>query len=242
MNAPSEQVRHELDQYLAADQTRVGQVYRLGRRGLSPDRIATELGVATSGFVSNNRTIARALLEGHVPSGPAAARQVLGFVHKASRSQALSKEARAYLSGRAEVLERVAGGAPRSQAPSPLLTEMPPQQTTQQVEESADHVTLRQLVEDQLRRRITECVERIREDLGVAATDYWAVVTSDDPLAVITRLVRTPGEQAGTFKQLADVGRLDLSLEAALEKWTRDLPLQRDLVEDARAKRQWFDR
>src|SRR3954447_19477287 len=74
---PSVDVRRELERLLDQDQTRVGQVYRLERRGLSPDQIAKELGVSTSGFVSNARTMARGILEGHVPSGPAASQQVL---------------------------------------------------------------------------------------------------------------------------------------------------------------------
>jgi hypothetical protein len=86
---------------------------------------------------------------------------------------------------------------------------------------------------------VKDLVERIRLEAGIEAIDYWAVVTSDSPVDVVVRLIRSRAED-GTFKQLADAGRLDLSLDSALIKWTADLPLQRDVVEEATARRDWF--
>ena len=70
-------------------------------------------------------------------------------------------------------------------------------------------------------------------------SDYWAVVTSDRPVDVVVRLIRSRAED-GTFKQLADTGRLDLSLDSAVITWAADLPLQQDVVEEATARRDWF--
>jgi FAD synthase len=69
MDAASKAVRAELVQMLEADGTRLGEVYRLTQRGLDGPAIAAELGVPTANFVVNNRTIARANLDGKLPSG-----------------------------------------------------------------------------------------------------------------------------------------------------------------------------
>lgn len=99
--------------------------------------------------------------------------------------------------------------------------------------------SLRSRVEAELQARVRTLTEQIRSDVGIDPTDYWAVVTSDHPLDVVVRLIRAPGE-SGTFHLLTEAGRLDLSLEAAVEAWAADMPLQQDLVDDAAAKRDWF--
>jgi hypothetical protein len=101
--------------------------------------------------------------------------------------------------------------------------------------------SLRSRVEAEIQTRVRILTEKIRSDVAIDATDHWAVVTSDHPLDVVVRLVRTPGE-SGTFHLLTEAGRLDLSLEAAMEEWAGDMPLQQDLVDDAVAKRNWFSR
>jgi hypothetical protein len=232
VTTPSENVRRELERYLNQDPSRVGQVYRLDHRGLSPDQIATELGVSTSGFVSNARSMARGLLEGHVPSGPAAAQQVLSFVRKASKSSALSSDARSYLQAQVDALQRfvergarpTSGGA-GSQAPSRS--------------QGSTASTLRDQVDRELSGRASELAQRIRAETRIDPVDYWAVTTSASALDVVVRLVQAPGEQ-GTFKKLVDAGRIDLTLETAVLAWAKDLPVQRDLVEEADAKRDWF--
>jgi len=99
--------------------------------------------------------------------------------------------------------------------------------------------SLRSRVEAEIQRRVRILTEKLRSHVAIDATDYWAVVTSDHPLDVVVRLVRTPGE-SGTFHLLTEAGRLDLSLEAAVEDWAAEIPLQQDLVDDAVAKRDWF--
>lgn len=50
---PSEGVRSELERFLRADASRLGEASRGVSRGQTADEIAEELGVATSGFVWN---------------------------------------------------------------------------------------------------------------------------------------------------------------------------------------------
>lgn len=107
MDRPSDAVRKELEQFLQNDSSKMGDVYRLTRRGLNADQIANELGVNTSGFVSNNRTKANALLEGSIPGGPRIALQVLQGVRRALKTN-VSSETRAYLVDLEATLRRLA--------------------------------------------------------------------------------------------------------------------------------------
>lgn len=213
-------------------------MYRLDRRGLNPDQIAKELGVSTSGFVSNARTMARGLLEGHVPSGPAAAQQVLSFVRKASKSSELSAEARSFLQAQVEVLDRAAGhgvGQPLGAAQSRVRSDPPTASAAPTVTSS----TLRAQVNREVSARVSELTRRIRSETGIDPVDYWAVTTAGSALDVVVRLIRAPGEQ-GTFQRLVALQRIDLTLEEAVVAWAADLPLQRDLIEEAAAKKDWF--
>ncbi len=69
--------REELERFLAADQRRLGDVYRLTRQGLNADQIAERLNVATPGFVYSYRYQIDAALDGTVSSSPTIQRQVL---------------------------------------------------------------------------------------------------------------------------------------------------------------------
>src|SRR4051794_25807281 len=107
MRAPTENVSRELERYLGEENTRVGQVFRLTRRGLNPDQIAGELGVRTPGFVSNARTKARALLEGVLPDKPSMARDVLGFVRRSRATEGFSDQAVEYLEALEAALRKI---------------------------------------------------------------------------------------------------------------------------------------
>lgn len=112
---PSIDVRRELEKLLRGDTTRIGDVYRLDGPGVSADRIADELGVPTSGFVSNIRTAIRAVLEGAIPQAPVMAKNVASKVASLGRNQSLSLSARGYL---ADLHDRISVVA-ASSAPSP---------------------------------------------------------------------------------------------------------------------------
>src|SRR4051812_20958400 len=95
--APDPSVRREIEEALAADTSRLGDVYRLTREGLTPPLIAERLGVDTANFVSNKRGDARAMLDGALPSGPARIREVSGSVRRILGQPQLSVDSRTYL-------------------------------------------------------------------------------------------------------------------------------------------------
>lgn len=97
---------------------------------------------------------------------------------------------------------------------------------------------LRAAVEAALRSRVEELCHLIAKETSLDPSDYWAVTTSAKPLDVLVRLIWSNSER-GTFKRLHDVGRLDLTLDAALLEWT-DLPLQQDLIDEATARVDWW--
>lgn len=227
MTGPSVTVRRELERLLENDSSRVGDVYR--HRDKSAEEIARALGVRTAGFVANNRTIIRAVLEGALPAGQVIRGQVTSKVRSLRTRADLSDEAREYLFH----LEQGLTDETRQPRPEPVKDRREAGGTPRRTG------TLRVQVEEELRRRVRELVGRIRLEVGVEAIDYWSVATSSTPLDAVAHLVRSPGEQ-GSFKQLVDIGRLDLTLEDAVIAWQADLPLQRELVEHAAAKRDWF--
>ena len=128
---------------------------------MTPPEIAKELGMSTSGFVSNARTMARGLTEGHVPSGPTAAQQVLSFVQRVAKDRSLSDEAHRYLAEQAAALEHAARKQPATRGPD----------TAQRRPQSVDG-SLRRQVEDEVRRRTRELAERIKAETGLDAFDY----------------------------------------------------------------------
>ena len=95
MTGPTQSVQRELERMLESDGSRVGDVYR--RRDKSPEEIARELGVRTAGFVANNRTIIRALLEGVLPTGQVIRGQVASKVRTFRERGNLSDAAQEYL-------------------------------------------------------------------------------------------------------------------------------------------------
>lgn len=225
MSAPSTDVRLELEAILEQDESRVGQVYRLTRQGFTPPQIAKELGVSTSGFVSNARSMARGLTEGHVPSGPSAAQQVLSFVQRVAKERSLSREARRYLAVQVAALENAT--SKRRTAP----TEIKPS--------NSQEGSLRREVEQEVRRRARTLVARIHDETGLDAFDYRVVVSSERPLDAVVRLIRWRGDE-GTFDQLMVRGRPDLTLDHAVVAWRDDLPFTTDLVDEAAARIEWL--
>ncbi len=92
-------VRDEIHDYLMQDESRLGDVYRLRREGVTDDEeIGERLGVNTSRFGWNADRQARTLLEHRAPTSPSVARQALGRINTALRSDfPFSPEARQYL-------------------------------------------------------------------------------------------------------------------------------------------------
>lgn len=82
-------------------------------------------------------------------------------------------------------------------------------------------------------------MSRIEAETGLSAIDYCAVLVSRQPLDALARLVRFRGD-GGTFGELVELGRPDLTLDSAVVAWATDLPFTTDLVEEAAARVDWF--
>ncbi|MDF9717346.1 hypothetical protein [Nocardioides sp. ChNu-99] len=226
MQPPSDSVRSELEPLLRANQKRLGQVYRLMDRGWPDPRIAAELGVDSSNFVSNNRNTVRAILEGRLPNGPAMATQIASAVRGLTRNVPLSPETTAYVDTLLQALTAMSTSAPSRAVPvnrvaGDATTPAPPRQ-------------LRTLVDNAIKQRVTE-MERRLVTIGIDPDDYHAVVTAEFSLDVVERLV-SGGAMSRTTRELVDRDRLDLSMEQAVLEWSADLPLASSLVDDARGR------
>lgn len=103
---PEPKVRAELEAVLEADRSRLGQVYRASQRGLDARAIAAELGVRTFGFVWIYERIAKAVLDGNLPSAPTVALSAAQRYRSILRFARLSAAARAYLETNLRELER----------------------------------------------------------------------------------------------------------------------------------------
>ncbi|MGV0809017.1 GIY-YIG nuclease family protein [Mycolicibacterium setense] len=103
---PSREVQAEVIEFLRNDTTRLGQVFQGRERGLSADEIAAELGVATSGFVSNNTRTIRSLVDGDLTTAPTLALQAARTFRRFLRDHDWSPEAHRYLERNLTELER----------------------------------------------------------------------------------------------------------------------------------------
>jgi hypothetical protein len=70
---PGDEVRNELRALLAADETRLGQVYRCLEEGLDAGAIAEKFGVSYPSFAWNYNRLIKALLDGNLPTAPTVA-------------------------------------------------------------------------------------------------------------------------------------------------------------------------
>lgn len=229
MAGPGPDVRAELATLIEADRSRLGDVYRLTERGLTPPQIAQELGVGSSGFVSNYRSVARALLDGKMPSGPSMAKQIASGVRGLTRSAQVSIDARVYLDQLLAELEMVAASRPRSTnrgAVSPAVSSS---------RETRPSGSLREQMDAELRARAADLARTIGDRVGLEADDYHRIVVARSALDALVRLVQVQATSR-TTRALHEAGRLDLSLESAVIAWAEDLPLSADVVESARGR------
>jgi hypothetical protein len=113
--APTHEVRAELRALLAADDTRLGQVYNCLEQGLGASAIAEQLGVATIGFVWNQTRTIKVLLDNDLPTAPTVAFTAARTFRSLLRRKSVSARARSYLENTLDELERrandVRGGA-----------------------------------------------------------------------------------------------------------------------------------
>ncbi|GAA1243304.1 hypothetical protein [Oryzihumus leptocrescens] len=244
VTGPNEAVRSELERLLDTDDTRTGDVYR--HRHLTPEEIAHQLGVRTSGFVANNMATIRAVLEGALPRGATIRGQVATRVRALAKGPDVTDSTRQYLSDLERRLMANTNNGLDAAGPQRALTGRQPTAASKEHltvghdAPAARSISLRDAVDEALRRRVRVLVERIDKETSVARPlDYWRVVAADRPLDALVTLLRAPAER-GTFEELRRVRRLDLSLEAAVVAWAADLPFQSDLVDEARARKDWY--
>ena len=112
-NQPTSEVAKELKSALQADSTRLGDVYRGRLENKSAEQIAADLGVSTSGFVSNNARHIRVIESGDYPKGASFILQCLsvvrGFLDR--HAENLSQQAQSLLRERIRELEALSGDA-----------------------------------------------------------------------------------------------------------------------------------
>jgi hypothetical protein len=109
---PSDDVRKELQAYLAADSSRVGEVHRLLEEGLAPDAIAERLEGGAAGAWQYRRMV-RALLDGNLPTAPTVALAAARRYRTVLKTPTLSSAARSYLQANLDELERRANDPAR---------------------------------------------------------------------------------------------------------------------------------
>lgn len=105
---PSPEARAELVEFIRSDQSRLGEVYLRREQGLTADQIAADLGVASSGFVSNYSRTLRALIDGDLPTAPTLALAAARTFRRLLREGDWSPAAHKYLERNLAELERLA--------------------------------------------------------------------------------------------------------------------------------------
>ncbi len=109
---PSDDVRKELQGYLAADSSRIGEMYRLLEEGLTADAIAGRLEGGAAGAWQYRRMV-RALLDGVLPTAPTVALAAARRYRTVLKAPALSAAACSYLQANLDELERRASDPAR---------------------------------------------------------------------------------------------------------------------------------
>lgn len=119
-------IQQEIHDYLMQDQTRLGDVYRLRQEGVADnEEIGERLGLNTSRFGWNADRQARTMLEHRAPSSPSVARQALGRINTALRSDfPFSPQARQYLEDLRDDCEASASNSASVAAQDRRLAEM----------------------------------------------------------------------------------------------------------------------
>ena len=106
----NEQYLTEVREALENDPQRLGDVWRLTKEGKSPDEIAEELDVSTTGFVYNIKSFIKAIENGDLSESPTMAgscgRALRGFIKRGRECEYLSPETIQELERRAEECDR----------------------------------------------------------------------------------------------------------------------------------------
>ena len=103
---PSPEVRTEIEQFLEADQSALGDIYRRLKAGETAEQIQEARGTQRRTFVWSYQRIIRALLEGSLPTAPTVAVQVARRFRSILSEGVLSERAQEYLRKSLVVLEQ----------------------------------------------------------------------------------------------------------------------------------------
>jgi hypothetical protein len=104
--APTPETHAEIIDFIRDDQSRLGEVFRGLERGLNADEIASELGVATSGFVWNQSRMIQALTRGDLPTAPTLALVAARTFRRFLKSKQWSPPTHRYLERNIAELDR----------------------------------------------------------------------------------------------------------------------------------------
>lgn len=103
---PSDPVRNELEAFLTADQSALGDVWRRTKAGETPHDIQVARGAQRNTFVWSFNRVAKALLDGNLPTAPTVALQVARKFRSILSEDVLSEDAQDYLRKHLVVLEQ----------------------------------------------------------------------------------------------------------------------------------------
>lgn len=111
---PSREVLDEIDAILARDNTRLGDVFRGKRAGLTNSQIAQGAGASTYGWVTNYNGVIDSMRTGRVPDGASRRKDTLGAVRsfRERHRPSLSVEARSWLEDVTAALSRTGDARP----------------------------------------------------------------------------------------------------------------------------------
>lgn len=107
-DAEIDKVKAELVAALLEDESRLGEVYRLLREGLSAEEMATRMGIATAGLTAGYQQQLEAILEGRLPTSSHLAQHAAGRLRKWQRQKTWTPPARDHLETLLSGLENIA--------------------------------------------------------------------------------------------------------------------------------------
>jgi hypothetical protein len=103
---PSPEARAEIEAFLDADRSALGDVWRRTRAGESPEEIQAARGTQRTSFVWSYRRMCTALVEGNLPTAPTVAIQVARKFRSILNDGALSEPTQRYLRQNLVILEQ----------------------------------------------------------------------------------------------------------------------------------------
>ena len=204
---PSPTVRDELERFILNDQSRLGQVFRLTRQGLTAKEIAEKLEVPTSNFVWNYSRIVDALLDGKLSYAASFASTTATRFRSIARHPSVSDQAVGYLSACAEELER------RSERPD---LRPPNVQAPSRFRDNEEQSSLNESSDDKTEANRNSVIRQL-EDLEGQLASVRASLDTLRQAILAERLVDSETVEPAA-KDFADV-RIQKSKQP---RWTRD--------------------